>query len=164
MLLSPTAWRRKFFVRRPADGGPHPASRHRQSPGEQLGRARIGLKDRGLRSKDVPRPSVPSQLILHCARIFWPLCTLAGSTGSRCDAAGAGPDRHGLRRARRGFPVMTFFSKALSECFSQPTGRKVPAGACAGGSRVTPGVGQAMRAARACWSGRRRARQAAAAG
>ena len=44
---------------------------------------------------------------------------------------------------------MASFPKALRCCYSQPTGRKVPAGACAGGSRVTPGVGQVVRAARA---------------
>ena len=40
---------------------------------------------------------------------------------------------------------MASFPKALRRCFSQPTGRKVPAGACAGGSRVSPGVGQVVR-------------------
>ena len=119
-------------------------------------------KFKGLTSKYVPRPFVPSQLILHCARRFCPLGVLVGALRSRCDAAGAVAARAGKPRARRDFLGMTFFSKALRGCFYQPTGRMVPAGACAGGSRVTPGVGQAMRAARARWGERRRARRAAA--
>ena len=47
--------------------------------GDELGRARIGLKDRGLRSKDVPRLSVPSHVVLHCARRFCPLGVLVGA-------------------------------------------------------------------------------------
>ena len=60
----------------------------------------------------------------------------------RCRSAWAAP------RAK-GFLGMASFPKALRRCFSQPPGRKVPAGACAGGSRVTPGGGQVVRAARA---------------
>ena len=96
-----------------------------------------------------PVPRVPSQVTLHCARRFWPLCKILGALRSRCAAAGAGPDRPGLRRARRGFLGMATFPKALRGSFSQPPGRKVPAGACAGGSRATPGGGQVVRAARA---------------
>ena len=51
--------------------------------------------------------------------------------------------------AREGFFfVMASLSKALCAVLYQPPGRKVPAGACAGGSRVTPGGGQVVRAAR----------------
>ena len=161
MLLTPTAWRRKIFVRHPSSSKPHTSSRHRRSPGEELGCARVGSNPRGLRLNSLPRLSVPSQLLLHCARRFRPMGTFLGALRLHRDAAGAGADRAGQRRARRDFLGMTFFSKALRGCFSQPTGRKVPAGACAGGSRVTPGVGQAMRAARARWGERRWARRPA---
>ena len=163
MLLAPTAWRRRFFVRHPSSGGPHTSSRHRRSPGEELGCARVGSNPRGLRLNSLPRLSVPSQLLLHCARRFRPMGKIMGALRSRRIAAGAVAARAGQPRARRDFLGMTFFSKALRGCFSHPTGRKVPAGACAGGSRVTPGVGQAMRAARARWGERERARRAAAA-
>ena len=77
--------------------------------------------------------------VLHCARRFCPLGELVGPLRSRRNTAGAGADRPGLRRARRGFIGMASFPKALRGSFSQPPGRKAPAGACAGGSRVTPG-------------------------
>ena len=149
MLLAPTAWRRRFFVRARNMCGPGRKPRYWPAAGEELGRARIGLNPRGLRSNDTPRPCVPAQVLLHCARRFRALGELLGPLRSRRDAAGAGPDRPGLRRARRGFLGMATCPKALRGSFSQPPGRKVPAGACAGGSRVTPGGGQVVRAARA---------------
>ena len=45
-----------------------------------------------------PVPRVPSQVLLHCARRFRALAELLGPLRSRRDAAGAGPDRPGLRR------------------------------------------------------------------
>ena len=61
------------------------------------------MKDRGLTSKDVPRPCVPSQVILHCARRFRALGELLGPLRSRRDAAGAGADA--ARPAARGGDV-----------------------------------------------------------
>ena len=113
-------------------------SRQQQSPGEELERARVGLNPRGLRSNPVPRPCVPAQVLLHCARRFCPLGELVGPLRSRCDAAGAGAAQAGLRRARRGFLRMASFLKAQTRSFSQPPGRKVTAGACAGGD-LRPG-------------------------
>ena len=162
MLLAPTAWRRKIFVRGWPNCGPPWPSRHRRSPGEEHFSPWVGPKCRGLWSKCVPRLSVPSHVVLHCARRFRPMGELVGALRLHCNAAGAGADRAGQRRARRFFFVMASLSKALCAVLYQPTGRKVPAGACAGGSRVTPGVGQAMRAARARWGERERARRAAA--
>ena len=94
-------------------------------------------------------PRVPSQVLLHCARRFRALAELLGPLRSRRDAAGAGADA--ARPAARGGDDLGAysFSKALRRCFYQPPGRKVTAGACAGGSRVTPGGGQVVRGARA---------------
>jgi len=60
--------------------------------------------------------------------------------------------RHRALRARIG-GVVACFPKALRISISQPPGRKVLAGACAGESRITPGGGQVVRAE----SARRRA-------
>ena len=92
MLLAPTARRGRFFVRGLPGCGPSWPGRHSKSPGEELGRARVGLNPRGLRSNPVPCPCVPAQLILHCARRFRALGELLGPLRSRRDAAGAGPD------------------------------------------------------------------------
>ena len=162
-LLAPTAWRRKFFVRARNIFGPGRKPRYRSAAGEKLGRARVGSVARGLLSND----HAPS------------LRTRSGPPPLRAQVSAAlqdpGRAEIALRRRRcrcrsawaapraKGFLGMASFPKALRRCFSQPPGRKAPAGACAGGSRVTPGGGQAMRAARARWSGRRRARRAAAA-
>ena len=157
LLLAPTAWRWKLFVRLPTSSGPHSTSRQQQSPGEELGRARIGVKDRGLTSKDVPRPCVPAQVILHCARRFWPLGKILGALQSCCAAAGAGADLPGQRRARRVFLGMAFFSKALRGLLFSTSGpqghrrrlrRRFPGntGRRAGGARcmmhVAPGSGR----------------------
>ena len=83
------------------------------------------------------------------ARRFRALAELLGPLRSRRDAAGAGTDA-ARPAARGGADIGTYsFPKAQAGSFSQPPGRKVPAGACAGGSRVTPGGGQVVRAARA---------------
>ena len=115
----------------------------------ELPHAMVVTTGSGLWSMDTPRLSVPSRLILHCARRFRALGELLGRLRSRRDAAGAGADA--ARPAARGGDDIGAYSlsKALSGSFYQPPGRKAPAGACAGGSRVTPGGGQVVRAARA---------------
>ena len=52
-------------------------------------------------------------------------------------------------RTHRFGGVVACFPKALRISISQPPGRKVLAGACAGESRITPGGGQVVRAASA---------------
>ena len=49
MLLTPTAWRRKMFVRGWPGCGPPWPGRHCKSPGDELGCPWVGLNDRGLR-------------------------------------------------------------------------------------------------------------------
>ena len=77
-------------------------------------RARVGSIERGFRLIDVPRLSVPSQLLLHCARRFRPMGKIMGALRSRRIAAGAVAARAGQPRARRDFLGMTSFPKALA--------------------------------------------------
>ena len=55
--------------------------------------------------------------------------------GEAHDAAAPGADRAGLPRTRRGFPGAGCLASLRRGGYGQPPGRKVPAGACAGGSR-----------------------------
>ena len=91
---------------------------------------------------------MPSHSTLHCARRCRLLGARVGALSSRCDAAASGAQRAGLLRARRGYLVAWLVSASAARCSGQPPGRMVPAGASAGGSRLTPGGGQVMPRAR----------------
>ena len=91
---------------------------------------------------------MPSHSTLHCARRCRLLGARVGALSSRCDAAASGAQRAGLLRARRGYLVAWLVSASAARCSGQPPGRMVPAGASAGGSRLTPGGGQVIPRAR----------------
>ena len=91
----------------------------------------------------------PSHCILHCARRCRLLGASVGAISSLCDAAVSGAHRARLLCARRGYLVGRSRSAALLAALLWSTsGPKVSAGACAGGSRLTPGGGQAIPRAR----------------
>ena len=86
---------------------------------------------------------------LHCARRCRLLGASVGALSSLCDAAVSGAHRARLLCARRGYLVGRSRSAALLAALLWSTsGPKVSAGACAGGSRLTPGGGQAIPRAR----------------
>ena len=85
---------------------------------------------------------------LHCARRCRLLGARVGALSSRCDAAASGAQRAGLLRARRGYLVAWLVSASAARLLWSTSGPKVPAGASAGGSRLTPGGGQAIPRAR----------------
>ena len=155
MLLAPTAWRRKFFVRARTMCGPPRPTRYRSEAGEELVRARVGSIERGFRLIDhasnhvcpliVPLLCAHVSAVVHACRLYR---IALRCCRCRSRSAWAAP------RAK-GFSRHDHLLEGATLLYSQPTGREVPVGACAGGSRVTPGVGQAMRAARARWGERR---------
>ena len=79
MLLTPTAWRRKFFVRGWPGCGPPWPGRHKNSPGDELGCPWVGLNDRGLRLNCSASshacltgpPSMPAHIsaVVHACRL-----------------------------------------------------------------------------------------------
>ena len=86
---------------------------------------------------------------LHCARRCRLLGASVGAISSLCDAAVSDAHRTRLLCARRGYLVGRSRSAALLAALLWSTsGPKVSAGACAGGSRLTPGGGQAIPRAR----------------
>ena len=86
---------------------------------------------------------------LHCARRCRLLGASVGAISSLCEAAVSGAHRARLLCARRGYLVGRSRSAALLAALLWSTsGPKVSAGACAGGSRLTPGGGQAIPRAR----------------
>ena len=91
---------------------------------------------------------MPSHSTLHCARRCRLLGARVGALSSRCDAAASGAQRAGLLRARRGYLVAWLVSASAARYSGRPPGRMVPAGASAGGSRLTPGGGQVIPRAR----------------
>ena len=91
---------------------------------------------------------MPSHCTLHCARRCRLLGACAGALSSHCDAAASGAHRARLLRARRGYLVAWLVSAAAARLLWSTSGPKVPAGASAGGSRLTPGGGQAIPRAR----------------
>ena len=74
----------------------------------------------------MPRPCVPSHLILHCARRFRALGELLGPLRSRRDAAGAGADA--ARPAARGGDYIGAysFSKVQARLIFSTSGPKGP--------------------------------------
>ena len=96
-----------------------------------------------------PRTRTLTLTSLHCARRCRLLGASVGAISSFCDAAVSGAHRARLRCARRGYLVGRSRSAALLAALLWSTsGPKVSAGACAGGSRLTPGGGQAISRAR----------------
>ena len=86
---------------------------------------------------------------LHCARRCRLLGASVGAISSLCDAAVSDAHRARLLCARRGYLVGRSRSAALLAALLWSTsGPKVSAGASAGGSRLTPGGGQAIPRAR----------------
>ena len=86
---------------------------------------------------------------LHCARRCRLLGASVGAISSLCDATVSGAHRARLLCARRGYLVGRSRSAALLAALLWSTsGPKVSAGACAGGSRLTPGGGQVIPRAR----------------
>ena len=77
---------------------------------------------------------------LHCAHV--------GALSSRCDAAALAAGWAGWFRPRRYFCASCSPCAAAALLCSSTSGRKVSAGACAGGSQPTPGRGQVMPRAR----------------
>ena len=149
MLLAPTAWRRRFFVSRLGEIGP-----------------RLGCSSCLAAAREVQAIAIgPHRSVEKCPQTPRATRALSGPSPLRAQVLAALQDpgrvEIALRRRRcrcrsawaapraKGFLGMASFPKALRRCFSQPPGRKAPAGACAGGSRVTPGGGQVVRAARA---------------
>ena len=96
-----------------------------------------------------PRTRTLTLTSLHCARRCRLLGASVGAISSLCDAAVSGAHRARLLCARRGYLVGRSRSAALLAALLWSTsGPKVSAGACAGGSRLTPGGGQAIPRAR----------------
>ena len=86
---------------------------------------------------------------LHCARRCRLLGASVGAISSLCDTAVSGAHRARLLCARRGYLVGRSLSAALLAALLWSTsGPKVSAGACASGSRLTPGGVQAIPRAR----------------
>ena len=96
-----------------------------------------------------PRTRTLTLTSLHCARRCRLLGASVGAISSLCDATVSGAHRARLLCARRGYLVGRSRSAALLAALLWSTsGPKVSAGACAGGSRLTPGGGQAIPRAR----------------
>ena len=96
---------------------------------------------------------MPSHCTLHCARRCRLLGARVGALSSRYDAAASGAHRAGLLRARRGYLVAWTVSAAAARLLWSTSGPKVPAGASAGGARLTPGgEGRRFRARDRCWA------------
>ena len=92
-----------------------------------------------------PRTRTLTLTSLHCARRCRQLGASVGAISSLCDATVSGAHRARLLCARRGYLVGRSRSAALLAALLWSTsGPKVSAGACAGGSRLTPGGGQAI--------------------
>ena len=79
-----------------------------------------------------------SQSLLHRASRCRPLSALVGALSSRCDAAAMAAGWAGCFRPRRYFCASCSPCAAAALLSSSTSGRKVSAGACAGGSRLTP--------------------------
>ena len=134
MLLAPTAWRRKFFVRARTMCGPPRPTRYRSEAGEELVRARVGSIERGFRLIDhASSHACPLIVPLLCAHVSAVVnaCRLyriaLRCCRCRSRSAWAAP------RAK-GFSRHDHLVEGATLLYSQPTGRKVPVGACAGGS------------------------------
>jgi len=80
MLLAPTAWRRKIFVRARTMCGPPRPTRYRSEAGEELVRARVGSIERGFRLIDhasshacpliVPLLCAHVSAVVHACRLY----------------------------------------------------------------------------------------------
>ena len=92
-----------------------------------------------------PRTRTLTLTSLHCARRCRQPGASVGAISSLYDATVSGAHRARLLCARRGYLVGRSRSAALLAALLWSTsGPKVSAGACADGSRLTPGGGQAI--------------------
>ena len=128
-----------------------PPSRCRSSAGARLGSARLGAHPTRIRAYDAHGAAHASQSLLHRASRCRPLGALVGALSSRCDAAALAAGWAGWFRPRRYLFASCSPCAAAALLCSSTSGRKVSAGACAGGSRQTPGrrAGDAAREAAA---------------
>ena len=148
---APTARRSRVWVRAGEVVGVIGERRDRPSAGVEPVSAEPWSNPTRIRSNPQHGAAHASQSLLHRASRCRPLGALVGALSSRCDAAALAAGWAGWFRPRRYFLTSCSPCAAAALLCSSTSGRKVSAGACAGGSRQTPGrrAGDAAREAAA---------------